>query len=412
MERARPGFGVDQVTVRSNSGRCPHSNASINPRRTAARSRLLAEHHGAAAEARAGEPRAQRAGFHGRFHQPVERRRAHLQPVAQAGVRFQEQPPEAGGVVLLHGRDRGPVTRTPRWSRAGSCRARRGTAAKALGHGVRKLAPIAMPAVRNQPETLQRRSSPPRGGRCMPRARPRISRPSGDCGPPGSASPAARESGAPPAARIRSARRSLLWKRARRRDPCRRRACPRIARLPGRISINSSKLAWRWLAQSRPRVKATISAEDDASPAAGGRSDATAASTPRAGAPFAAHRLGRRPQIVLPIARRRRSEVAASTRIPAGRTRRADSSDQPVGSRPERHANAPANGDGQHGQAVIVDVLADQVDAAGGGDYPGRGGAGSEGLNELLPRVSHSRSRYQYFDAETRKRGESYGRGI
>ena len=37
----------------------------------------------------------------------------------------------------------------------------------------------------------------------------------------------------------------------------------------------------------------------------------------------------------------------------------------------ECHANAPASGDRQHGEAVIVDVLTDQVDAARRGNHPG-----------------------------------------
>ena len=126
----------------------------------------------------------------------------------------------------------------------------------------------------------------------------------------------ARESGAPPAARIRSARRSLLWRRARPHDPYRRRACPRIARLPAGSPSTPRSWPRRWLARSRARVNATISAEDDDSPAAGGRSDTTAASTPAPGAPFAAHGLGRRAQVVLPIARRHGRELRRPLELP------------------------------------------------------------------------------------------------
>ena len=64
-----------------------------------------AEDHGAAAEAGAGEARAQRARVHGGLHQAVERRATDLQAVAQAGVGVEKDASEACGRSRLHGVD-------------------------------------------------------------------------------------------------------------------------------------------------------------------------------------------------------------------------------------------------------------------------------------------------------------------
>ena len=60
-----------------------------------------------------------------------------------------------------------------------------------------------------------------------------------------------------------------------------------------------------------------------------------------------------------------------------------------VGAGPEGHAHRPAKGDRQDGQAVIVDVLADQVDAAWRGDQRGiaAGSARFKGCGEECARV-------------------------
>ena len=70
----------------------------------------------------------------------------------------------------------------------------------------------------------------------------------------------------------------------------------------GRISISSSKVASRWLARSSARVTATIRADEDESPAAGGRSDSMVASMPFIDSPLAGDGLGGGAQVVLPIA--------------------------------------------------------------------------------------------------------------
>ena len=66
--------------------------------------------------------------------------------------------------------------------------------------------------------------------------------------------------------------------------------------------MSSSKVASRWLARSRASVKATIRAEDEESPAAGGRSDSMDGVDAVEDAPFAGDGLGGGAQIVLPIA--------------------------------------------------------------------------------------------------------------
>ena len=91
----------------------------------------------------------------------------------------------------------------------------------------------------------------------------------------------------------------------------------------GKTSINSSNAGLYPLARSNPRVKATIRAEEEESPAAAGRSDAISASMPTRDA-----RQERRgdagggAQVVLPIAARDRRQTRRSIRIRARRTSR------------------------------------------------------------------------------------------
>jgi hypothetical protein len=83
------------------------------------------------------------------------------------------------------------------------------------------------------------------------------------------------------------------------------------------------------------------------------------------GMPALAHSLRRGLQVIRPVARGSAFQVRRPFEIALAVPARARSADSPVGAGAERDPDPPPDRHRQHRQAVIVDVLADQVDSPG-----------------------------------------------
>ena len=102
--------------------------------------------------------------------------------------------------------------------------------------------------------------------------------------------------------------------------------------------------------------------------------------------PFAADRLRGGPQVVLPIACRDRRECRSPFELARAVAAGARGADAMVDARTEGHTDAPAEGDRENRESMIIDVLADQVHPAGSADASDLC-AGSEGLLQQFTRV-------------------------
>ena len=92
------------------------------------------------------------------------------------------------------------------------------------------------------------------------------------------------------------------------------------------------------------------------------------ASMPLHDSPLAGDGLGGGAQVVLPIAARDGREGGSPVEF-AVSVGFAGGGDAAIGARLEVHADGALERHGKHGEAVIVDVFADQIDAPGGRDH-------------------------------------------
>ena len=104
--------------------------------------------------------------------------------------------------------------------------------------------------------------------------------------------------------------------------------------------------------------------------------------------PTCRHGLGGGAEVVFPVAGGGGRQIGRPVELAVPIGSRTDGADPAIGSRAEDARGWTANGDGQHGKAVIIDVLADQVDAPRyrhDADFA----ATAEDLAELLSRIQN-----------------------
>ena len=114
------------------------------------------------------------------------------------------------------------------------------------------------------------------------------------------------------------------------------------------------------------------SAVEEESPAAGGRSETMAASMPRSSVPARANGLRGGLQVVHPIAGSAGLERASPFEFALSEAG-ADGANASVGTGTEGDSHPALERHREHGEVVIIDVLADQVYASGNREHRRRG---------------------------------------
>jgi hypothetical protein len=112
------------------------------------------------------------------------------------------------------------------------------------------------------------------------------------------------------------------------------------------------------------------------------------------------YRLRRGPQVVLLITHGNRRQSFRPFEVPDTITAGAGGTDLTVRPWAKRHPHGPAEGDGQHCKAMIVDVLANQVHSAWSRDHLAFMHLSSEGLADFFLNSWHAVSIYNKLSTE------------